>query len=94
MNLVMRGSHTYDTDEMAKLIDGTVYEAKELGIETMTPEPNQRNERKMGYEDWRKDLKVYSLTIWSTATLQEVQTATDTTFSMVCTEKNRKNTGL
>lgn len=37
VNLVMRGSHTYDTDEMSKLIDGAVYEAKELGIETMTP---------------------------------------------------------
>lgn len=44
VNLVMRGSHTYDTDEMAKLIDGTVYEAKELGIETMTP--NQISEMK------------------------------------------------
>ena len=48
----------------------------------------------MGYEDWRKDLRVYSLTIWNTATLQEAQTATDTTFSMVRTEKNRKNTDL
>lgn len=37
VNLVMRGSHTYDTDEMSKLIDGAVYEAKELGIETITP---------------------------------------------------------
>lgn len=44
VNLVMRGSHTYDTDEMSKLIDGTVYEAKELGIETMTP--NQISEMK------------------------------------------------
>ncbi len=34
---VIRGSHTYDTAEMAKLISGTVYEAKEHGIETMTP---------------------------------------------------------
>lgn len=34
---VIRGSHTYDSYEMAKLIDGTVSEAKELGIETMTP---------------------------------------------------------
>lgn len=34
---VMRGSHTYDTAEMAALIDGTVSEAKDLGIETMTP---------------------------------------------------------
>ena len=30
--LVMRGSHTYNTSEMSKLIDGTVQEAKELGI--------------------------------------------------------------
>ena len=41
----------------------------------------------MGCEDWRKDLKVYSLTIWNTATSQKVQTVTDTTFSMVRTEK-------
>lgn len=34
---VMRGSHTYDTKEMSRLIKGTVDEAKELGIETMTP---------------------------------------------------------
>ena len=32
------GSHTYDTKEMATLIDGVVSECKELGIETMTPE--------------------------------------------------------
>ena len=31
------GSSTYDTKEMATLIDGIVGEAKELGIETMTP---------------------------------------------------------
>jgi hypothetical protein len=31
------GSSTYDVKEMARLIDGTVSEAKELGIETMTP---------------------------------------------------------
>lgn len=35
--IVMRGSHTYNTTEMARLIDGTVYEAKELGIETIPP---------------------------------------------------------
>lgn len=34
---IYRGSHTYDTVEMSKLIDGTVADAKELGIETMTP---------------------------------------------------------
>lgn len=36
--IVMRGSHTYDTKEMSRLIDGTVFEAKELGIETLTPD--------------------------------------------------------
>ena len=34
---IYRGSHTYDTKEMSVLIDGTVADAKELGIETDTP---------------------------------------------------------
>lgn len=38
----MRGSHTYDTAEMSRLIDGTVCEAKELGIETLTPAELER----------------------------------------------------
>ena len=29
---IMRGSHTYDTKEMARLINGTQTEAKELGV--------------------------------------------------------------
>lgn len=33
----IRGSHTYNTAEMSQLIEGTVEEAKQLGIETMTP---------------------------------------------------------
>ena len=45
VNLVMRGTFSISLpDEMSKLIDGTVYEAKELGIETMTP--NQISEMK------------------------------------------------
>ena len=39
---VMRGSHTYNTAEMAHLIDGAVSEAKELGIETLPPEELKR----------------------------------------------------
>ena len=39
---VMRGSHTYDTKEMSTLIDGIVSEAKEQGIETMTPDELER----------------------------------------------------
>lgn len=38
----LRGSHTYNTAEMARLIDGTVDEAKALGIETLTPAELER----------------------------------------------------
>lgn len=39
---VMRGSHTYDTAEMSRLIDATVAECKELGIETLPPDEIER----------------------------------------------------
>jgi len=45
------GSSTYDTKEMARLIDGTVSEAKELGIETMTP-----SELALMKEGWNNDV--------------------------------------
>lgn len=35
---VYRGSHTYNSAEMSKLIDGLVEECKQVGIETATPE--------------------------------------------------------
>lgn len=35
---IYRGSHTYNSAEMAMLIDGAVAECKEQGIETATPE--------------------------------------------------------
>ena len=35
---IYRGSHTYNTEEMAKLIDGTIQECKAQGIETATPD--------------------------------------------------------
>ena len=41
---VYRGSHTYDTSEMSKLLEGTVWEAKAQGIETKTPEELHRLE--------------------------------------------------
>lgn len=34
---MMRGSSDYDTAEMSRLIDGAVSEAREMGIETLTP---------------------------------------------------------
>ena len=52
INLVMRGSHTYDTKEMSELIKGTVAEAKELGIETATPQEIKEME-----ERWRAKLE-------------------------------------
>lgn len=39
---VYRGSHTYNTEEMAKLIEGTVQEARQLDIETATPDEIKR----------------------------------------------------
>lgn len=39
---IRRGSHTYDTKEMSILIDGTVEECKEQGIETLPPEQIER----------------------------------------------------
>ena len=34
---ILKPTHEYDSAEMAALIDGTVEEAKELGIPTITP---------------------------------------------------------
>lgn len=39
---VYRGSHTYDTKEMYILIQGTIAEVKDQGIETMTPKELER----------------------------------------------------
>lgn len=35
---VYRGSHTYNSSEMARLIDGTIQECRQQDIETATPE--------------------------------------------------------
>lgn len=35
---VYRGSHTYNSEEMAKLIEGTIAECKDQNIETATPD--------------------------------------------------------
>ena len=34
---MLRGSHDYNSSEMATLVSGIVQEAKQLGIETLTP---------------------------------------------------------
>ena len=48
INIVMRGSHTYDTKEMSELIKGTVQEEKALGIETATPQDIKEMEERWG----------------------------------------------
>lgn len=40
--MMLRGSSEYNTKEMADFIDGIVFEAKELGIETLTPDEIER----------------------------------------------------
>lgn len=40
--LVMKPTHLLNTKEMAQLIDGTIREAQELGIETLTPAELER----------------------------------------------------
>lgn len=39
---MLRGSSTYDTDEMSKLINGLVSECQEMGIETLPPQELER----------------------------------------------------
>lgn len=50
--VVMRGSHTYDSKEMARLIDGTVQECKQQEIETLPPAELRRM-----YEEMAKNEK-------------------------------------
>lgn len=40
--IAIKGSSRYDSAEMAKFIDQIIYEAKELGIETATPDEIER----------------------------------------------------
>lgn len=40
--MMLRGSSSFDTKEMSRLINGLVSECKELGIETMTPDEIKR----------------------------------------------------
>lgn len=51
---VCRGSHTYNTAEMARLIDGTVSECKEAGIETLPPMELERIKREWGRPKGKK----------------------------------------
>ncbi len=48
--LVYKRTRDLDTKEMAQLIDGTVYEAKELGIQTLPPAEIERMKQLWGVE--------------------------------------------
>lgn len=39
---IIRGTHTYNSKEMARIIDGAIQEAKALGIETLPPQELER----------------------------------------------------
>lgn len=41
-HVIMRGSHDYNTVEMAALLNGLIQEAQQLGVETATPEELER----------------------------------------------------
>lgn len=45
---VYKGSSEYDAREMNVLLEGIIQEAKELGIETMTPQEKERMIKQMG----------------------------------------------
>lgn len=51
---IMRGSSTYNTAEMSRLIDGAVSEAQGLGIETLTPAQLER--MKAGWNTGQKNV--------------------------------------
>ena len=47
---LLKGSSSYNTKEMARLIDGIVSECKEVGIETLLPHELERMKREWGVE--------------------------------------------
>lgn len=51
--IIYKQTHTLDSAEMARLIDGTVYEAQELGIETLTPDELSKMISLMEHENKR-----------------------------------------
>lgn len=48
--MVIKPSHLYDTAEMSRLLDGTIAEAKEIGIEVETPDEIARMKALWGEE--------------------------------------------
>ena len=74
--IVMRGSHTYNTAEMTALINGVVEEAKRLGIETATPE---EQERMLALWESSRERGASSPTTWDAATSADRELQADIT---------------
>ena len=55
--MLLRGSHTYNTAEMSKLIDGLVSECEAMGIPTETPEEIEKMKQLYGARYERKNKK-------------------------------------
>ena len=56
--IVYEHTRNYSTKDMARLIDGTVYTAQELGIQTMTPDEIAKMKSLWGKEEKNGDIKV------------------------------------
>jgi hypothetical protein len=52
--LFYKQTHTLDTKEMARIIDGVINECKELGIETITPEEKSKMLSLWGQDEKQK----------------------------------------
>lgn len=67
--VIYKRTHEMNTEEFAHLIDGTIQDAQELGIETITPEEKQRMmesyERKFGKKmDDEKEMESTAVDGW------------------------------
>lgn len=49
--VVYRQTRTYDSREFSRLLNGTIQEAKELGIEVLSPEEIERMMKRYGIQD-------------------------------------------
>ena len=73
---LMRGSHTYNTMEMARLIDGLVQSCRDPGCRDRVAGGKASFERKVWCGSWLNGYGVYLQRIWSTVILPEHRIAT------------------
>nr|WP_294577807.1 hypothetical protein [uncultured Anaerostipes sp.] len=69
---LLRGSRTYDTKEMSRLIDGLITCCKEAGIpetEIVTPNEKKNTERKVWCKFWLRNYGVHLRTTWTAVSI-------------------------